>query len=257
MELVDNKILNILFKVAIALGLAGIIMFLIQEIVTAMQGTAYTVLVVIADFIGIFALIALIVWLFIPVQKTLVLNLTYLLGAVYVFLFSFAHFFTTLYWENNIAPFGTANILNNFITTGVSFIGLILLVLVTIGIIVLFSLKFTKREEIPVYEKFAVLIWILLIAIYDFGTYYYVRQNITFDKFLLTTVGITFLPRIIEFIFLLFAAILLIFKLFSKTDNKVMTALTLVLVNMIFFTLAITTVTPSSFSILTAMGPAP
>jgi hypothetical protein len=134
----------------------------------------------------------------------------------------------------------------------VSFIGLILLVLVTIGIIVLFSLKFTKREVIPTYEKFTVLIWIILIGIYDFSTYSYVRRFITFDKFLSLNVGFTFISSTMQFILLLFVALLIIFNMFGKPDKKVMSAITLALVNIIFFTLAIATVNYIGFDFTNA-----
>lgn len=251
MELVENKALNLIIQIAIALGLAGIIMFLIQEIVSGMIGQAYTVIVVIADFIGVFALIALIVWMFIPKFKTFLLNLTYILGAAYIFLFTFAHFFTTMYVNNTIGPIGTGNILDDFIFTGVSFIGLFLLFIITIGVIIVFSLRFTKREEIAIFEKFTILIWIVLIGIYDFTNFYYVRQNLTFGKALFVNFGITFLPGILEFILLLFAAILIILKYFTKTDKNVISILMLALLNIVFVSYSISTVNYIGFNFTT------
>jgi len=253
MDLVENKVLNIIFKVAITLGIAGIILFLLQEIVTSASGTAYTILVLIADIIGIFALISLIVWFYIPKQQALVLNLTYILGAVYVFLFAFAHFFSTMYINNNVAPIGTGNFLDDFIFSGVSFIGLIILVIVTIGVIVIFSLRFTKREEMEVYEKITILFWVILIAIYDFTGFYYVRQNITFDKILTINLGITFLPNILELIIILFAAILIIFNLFTKTDKKILSIFSIALLNIVFFAFAIATVNYVGFDFTNAL----
>ncbi|MFW9922757.1 MAG: hypothetical protein ACFFDW_05645 [Candidatus Thorarchaeota archaeon] len=249
MKIVENKILNIIFQVAIVIGLVGIIMFLIQEIVNAIiaGAFAYTVIMIIADFLGIFALIALIVWFFIPIQQTLVLNITYLLGAVYILLFSFSHFFVTLFVGGPVT-----NFLDDFILSGVSFIGLILLTLVTIGVIVVFSLRFTKREVVPIYEKLAILIWILLIGIYDLTNFFLARQTLTFGKLVLVNLGITFLPGIVEFILLLFAGILLIFNMFTKTDNKILTILTLTLMNIIFFAYAILTVNYAGFDFTTA-----
>ncbi|MHA1442281.1 MAG: hypothetical protein ACTSPK_10525 [Candidatus Heimdallarchaeota archaeon] len=251
MELVENKALNIIIQIAIALGLAGIIMFLIQEIVSGMINPAYTVFVVIADFIGVFALIGLIIWMFIPKFQTLVLNITYILGAAYVFLFTFAHFFTTIYVNNIIGPIGTGNILDDFIFTGVSFVGLLLLSIVTIGVIVVFSLRFTKREEIAIFEKFTILIWIVLIGIYDFTNFYFVRQTLTFGKALFVNFGITFLPGILEFILLLFAAILIILKFFTKTDKNVISILMLVLLNIVFVSYTISTVNYVGFNFTT------
>jgi hypothetical protein len=241
MDLVENKALNLIFQIAIALGLGGIIMYLIQEIIYGMINPAYTVFVVIADFIGIFALIALIIWMFIPNNKTLILNITYILGAAYVLIFSFAHFFATLYYDYAIFPL-TGNFLDNFITTGSSFFGLLLLFLVTIGVIVVFALRFTNKEEINLYEKFTILVWIILVAIYDFTNSYLIRQRLTFNKLLFTRFGITFLPGILEFILLLFAAILIILKLFTKADKEIIKVLMFVLLDIVFFAYTITTV---------------
>ncbi|NHJ87253.1 MAG: hypothetical protein FK734_17450 [Asgard group archaeon] len=236
MKIVENKVLNILFQLAITLGLAGIIMYLIQEIVLVVSNAAYAVLIIIADIIGIFALIAIIVWMFIPKEQELVLNISFILGAAYILIFSFAHFFVVMYRNNNEIFISTGNFLDDFIISGTSFIGLFLVILVTIGVIVFFSMRFKKKEEMAIYEKIVLLLWFVLIAIYDFSGNYYLRQTLdSTTLFGTVNYGITFLPTMLEFVLLLFASILIIIKLFTKSNDKVMMPLLLLLLNMIFF----------------------
>ncbi len=250
MKIVENKPLNILFQVAIAVGIAGLVMFLIQEIITIWTGTAYTVILVIADFIGIIALITFIVWMFLPTNRDITLNVAFISSAVYVLLYSFAHFFVIQYRSSIGSAPSTGNILSDFIDSGVSFIGLVALTLISIMMVIVFALRFVKRSAMPVYEKFATLIWLLVLAIYDFGGFYYVKQSITYGTSgapLTTLLGITFLPNTLELIFLLFAALIVIFKLFGRLDKKVEKILVLTLVNTFFLTFAIATVNAIGF----------
>ncbi|MHA1555315.1 MAG: hypothetical protein ACTSPM_00110 [Candidatus Heimdallarchaeota archaeon] len=250
MKIVENKILNIIFQVAIAIGIAGIVMFLIQEIVTIWAGTAYTVILVIADFIGIIALITFIVWMFLPSNRDLTLNVAFISAAIYVLLYSIAHFFVVMYRNNNAVAPATGSILGDFTNSGVSLIGLVVLTLLSGLMIAIFALRFVKRGETPIYEKFAVLIWLLVLAIYDFGGFYYVKQSITYGTAVIplpTLLGITFLPNVLELIFLLFAALLVIYKLFGKMDKKVEKILVLTLVNVFLLALAIATVNSLGF----------
>ena len=251
MKLVENKILNIVFQIAMAVGIAGLIMYLLQEIVTIWIGTAYTILLVIADFVGIITLIILIVWMFISSNRAITLNIAYLGGAIYVFLYSVAHFFVLLYRNSSGDPISTGSIIRDYIDSGVSLIGLVALVILSIFMIVILSLRFVSRDdETPQFVKFALLIWFILIAIYDFSSFYYVKQSITYGTIgspLQTALGITFLPNMLELVFILFAGIIIIFKIFGKIDSTIFTILTLTLVNLVFFALAITTVSSIGF----------
>ncbi len=252
MKIVENKILNIIFQVAIAIGVAGLIMYLIQEIITIWTSTAYTIILVIADFVGIIALITFIVWMFLPSNRDITLNVAFISSAAYVLLYSFAHFFVVQYRSSIGSAPGTGNILGDYISSGVSLIGLIALTILSILMIVVFALRFVKRSEMPIYEKFATLIWLLVLAIYDFGGFYYVKQSITYGTEavpLTTLLGITFLPNTLELIFLLFAATIVIFKLFGKMDKKVEKVLVLTLVNAFFLAFAIATVNSLGFAI--------
>lgn len=251
MKIVENKILNIIFQVAIAVGIAGLIMFLIQEIVIIwVIGAAYTVILVIADFVGIISLITFIVWMFLSNRRDIALNVAFISGAMFVLLYSFAHFFVVAYRNNNAVAPATGSTLGDFISSGVSLVGLVALTILSILMIVVFALRFVKRGEMPIYEKFAVLIWLLVLAIYDFGGFYYVKQSITYGTTgapLQTILGITFLPNTLELIFLLFAALLVIYKLFGKMDRKVEKILLLALVNVFLLALAIVTVNSLGF----------
>ena len=76
---------TLFFQISIAVILAGIIFYLIQELVYAMAKTSYNVFVVLADFIGIFAIIALILWIFLPKFQDLIKNISIILCLSYVF----------------------------------------------------------------------------------------------------------------------------------------------------------------------------
>jgi hypothetical protein len=249
LQLVKNKLIDILFKVAIAIGLAGIVMYLIQEISTSFIGAAYPIIMVIADFLGIFALIGLIVWLFIvDDHKPLVLNISILIGACSVFLFIFSHFFVTLY-----TGFSTGNILNDFIFSGTNFIALILLNILNIGVIVLFSLKLAKpAAEMPVYEKFTILLWLVALGIFDSTSSYWIRQNSAFSGVIGATLGISFLPVMLELLVLLFIAVLLIFKYFGKIKDDTLTIFTIFVMDVIFLIYAFVTVNFVGFNFSTA-----
>lgn len=242
MEIVENKILNVVFQVAITIGIAGLAMFLIQEIVALWIATAsaYTVILIIADFIGIFSLITFGVWMYLSVNRDITLNIALVMAGVFVFLYAFAQFFVLA-----LSGSPAGNILRDYTAAGVSLIGLVALVILTGLMIAIFILRFIKRDAMPVYEQYAVLVWLLVIAIYDFSGFYYAKQTITYaisgtpnEIFL----GITFLPRALELIFLLFGALLIIYKLFGKMDVKVEKILLLTLVNAVFLSLAIGTV---------------
>ncbi|MHA1367357.1 MAG: hypothetical protein ACTSP5_13225, partial [Candidatus Heimdallarchaeota archaeon] len=72
MELSQNKLLNIFFKVAITLGLAGIFFYLLQEWIAAFQSEAYTVFIAIANVIGMATIVIFIVRLYITKNEMLV-----------------------------------------------------------------------------------------------------------------------------------------------------------------------------------------
>jgi hypothetical protein len=251
MKIVDNKILNVIFQVTIAVALAGLVMYLIQEIITIWEGSAYTVFIIIADFIGIVALVTFIVWMFMSDSKNIALNIALIFGATYVLLYSFAHFFVVQYRNNTGDPPGAGTTLGNYIDSGVSLMGLIFLVLSSILMIVVFAFRFVKRSEKPTYEKFAILVWLLLIGIYDFSGFYYVKQSITFGtpaSPLSTYLGLSFLPTTLELILILFALILISLKLFGSLDPRAETVLILTLANAIFICFAISTVNSIGFN---------
>lgn len=251
MKIVENKILNIVFQLAIAIGAAGLVMFLIQEIITIWDSTAYTIILVIADFVGIIALITFIVWMFLSSNRDIALNVAFISGAIYVLVYSFAHFFVVAYRTSIGSAPNTGTVLGDYISSGVSLIGLVALTILSALMIAVFALRFVKQREMPIYEKFAALIWLLVLALYDFGGFYYVKQSITYGSAaspLPTLLGITFLPNTLELIFLLFAATIVIFKLFGKMDRKVEKILVLTLVNAFFLALAIATVNSLGFA---------
>ncbi|MEA2071190.1 MAG: hypothetical protein U9O98_07865 [Asgard group archaeon] len=252
MEVVkDNKLLNMFFQVAITVCLVGVAMYFLQEITTLMEyyTHAYVIFLGIADFIGIFAIIGFIVWMYLPKQKELVLNITIILAFAYVLLYLFGHFFAPMFVNNNLFALPSTNFLDQFMDVGLSFTGLLVLVVLTIGAIVFFAMQFGKKEELSIFEKFVILLWVLVIAIFDFTSYYYIRQfvglgNLGFTPF----VGLSFLPTNIEFIFLIVFAIIIAFKFFMNINEETNTILNLLLMNMVFITYAISTVNLVGFN---------
>ena len=116
-----------------------------------------TLIIIIVIVIVIIALVALAVWMYIPVRKDMVLNITLILGGLYVFFFLFAHFFSVLHFADTALAISSGNFLADFKIVGISFIGLFLTIAVTIGIIVIFSIRLFTGGELKVYEKFIIL----------------------------------------------------------------------------------------------------
>lgn len=243
--IVENKHTNRFFLISISVILAGILMYLIQEMVASMQQFAYPAFVVIADFLGIFAIIGLIVWLFWPKFQTLIMNIVILLSLGYVLFFFFGHFFAPRYDGNT-----SSNILENFSDTSLDFIGLLILFLFTIGMIVIFAMKFAKRTEFAMYEKFTVILWLIILGIFDSLFFYIIRSSETFDTtfFSFANIGISFLPRFTELIYAFFGGVLLILYFFVGVNKKILNLLTLLLLNIIAFTLLIGTVGDLGFA---------
>lgn len=239
--IVENKHTNRFFLISISVILAGILMYLIQEMVVSMQQFAYPAFVVVADFLGIFAIIGLILWFFWPKFQTLIMNIVILLSLGYVLFFFFGHFFAPRYDGNT----GT-NMLENFADTDLDFIGLFILFLFTIGLIVIFAMKFAKRTEFAIYEKFTIILWLIALGIFSSMYLYLLRRNDVFDH--RVTVGITFLPRFTELIYAFFGAVLLILYFFVGVKKNILNLLTLLLLNIIAFTLLIGTVGDIGFA---------
>jgi hypothetical protein len=223
------------FQISIAVLLSGILFYLIQELVYAMARTSYNVFVVLADFIGIFAIIALILWMFLPKFQALIKNIGIILCLSYVFLFLFGHLLAP---RSLLIPSG--NILNDFATLNLSFIGLLILFFFTIGLLVIFGMRFTKQDEFAIYEKFIIILWLVTLGIFSSIHWFIIRVNTTFDGF--ANLGITFLPRNLELIYALFGSILLIISFFVGINKKILNLLTLLFVNIIAFTLVIGTI---------------
>jgi hypothetical protein len=222
------------FQISIAVILAGLLFYLMQELVYGMEGTSYNVFVVLADFVGIFAIITFILWMFLPEHQALLRNIAIILCLSYVFLFLFGHL---------LAPRSlgeTGNILERFEDADLSFIGLLILFFLTIGLLVIFGLRFKKQEEFAIYEKFTIVIWVTILGIFGFLHEYFIRARTTFDG--RVALGISFLPRNLELIYALFGAILLIISFFVGINKKILTLLVLLFVNIIAFTLVIGTI---------------
>lgn len=227
---------TISFQISLAVILAGVLFYLIQELVYSMEKTSYNVFVVLADFIGIFAIIALILWMFFPKFQALIKNIAIILCLSYVFLFLFGHFFAPK--SELLVP--TGNILVDFATLNLSFIGLLILFFFTIGMLVIFGMRFAKQEEFAIYEKFVIILWLVTLGIFSSIHWFTIRVNTTFDNF--ANLGISFLPRNLELIYALFGAILLIISFFVGINKKTLTLLTLLFINIIAFTLVIGTI---------------
>ncbi|TET27923.1 MAG: hypothetical protein E3J70_10955 [Candidatus Heimdallarchaeota archaeon] len=225
---------TLFFQISIAVILSGILFYLMQELVYAMSRTSYNVFVVLADFIGIFAIIALILWMFLPKFQALIKNIAIILSLSYVFLFLFGHI---------LAPRSlgaTGNVLEQFASINLSFIGLLILFFFTIGLLVIFGMRFTKQDEFAIYEKFIIVLWLVTLGIFGSIHWYNIRIFTTFDSFV--NLGITFLPRNLELIYALFGAVLLIISFFVGINKKILSLLTLLFVNIIAFTLVIGTI---------------
>jgi len=242
MEMSQKKFLNLFFKIAITIGLAGIFLYLFQELISAFEATAYTVFIVIANFIGMAAIVVFIVRLFLSEQDMLLMNLGIILGASYVFLYIFGHFFAPGYIEGKFEFKGFAD-------NDINFIGLLLLTLLSIGVIVIFAMRFTKRDQFGIFEKFSVLIWVIALGIFTFSNEFYFRVDEAFAEKLRPILGISFLPNNFEFIFILFIAIFLILSFFVGINQKILDLLKLLILNSLFLTLAIATTNAIGFSL--------
>jgi len=234
MEMSENKLLNLFFKIAITIGLAGIFMYLMQEWIAALESEAYTVFIAIANIIGMFAIIVFIVRLFVTKHEMLIMNIAILLAAVYIFLYIFGHFFIPQY-------VGISSSLSAFKDNNVNFVGVLVLCLLSIGVIVVFALRFTKRDQFGIYEKFAVILWVIALGIFTFASKLYFRVEEAFANVLDPFLGITFLPNMFEFIFILFIAIYLVFSFFVGVNEKILGLLQLLILNSVFLTFAIAT----------------
>ena len=225
MNIVENKVLDLVLKIIITVGIIGIVMLYLQEIIVLWDysstsgATAYSIILIIADFIGCISLVIFAVWMFLTSAKDIVLNIALIFLAFFVLLYAFGHFFII-----NHAGSITGTALTDYSTYGVSLIGLIILVILSILMIIFQIVRAVKRESMSVYEKFAVLLWLITIAIYDISGFYFVKQSMTYgtpgtpmDPLL----GITFLPNTLELILMLFIAFVAIYKLFGKMDKTV------------------------------------
>lgn len=227
---------TLFFQISIAVILTGILFYLMQELVYAMARTSYNVFVVLADFVGIFAIIALILWMFLPKFQALIKNIAIILSLSYVFLFLFGH----LLAPRSLGAGG--NVLEQFASINLSFIGLLILFFFTIGLLVIFGMRFTKQDEFAIYEKFVIILWLVTLGIFGSIHLYYIRVFTTFDPFFVANLGITFLPRNLELIYAIFGAVLLIISFFVGIKKKILSLLTLLFINIIAFTLVIGTI---------------
>ncbi|MCK4291501.1 MAG: hypothetical protein KAX09_11005, partial [Candidatus Heimdallarchaeota archaeon] len=154
-----------------------------------------------------------------------------ILSLSYVFLFLFAHLFA----PRSLGVGG--NVLEQFEFLNLSFIGLLIIVFFTIGLLVIFGMRFTKQDEFAIYEKFIIILWLVTLGIFGSVHWFTIRVTTTFDTF--ANLGITFLPRNLELIYALFGAILLIISFFVGINKKILSLLTLLFINIIAFTLVI------------------
>ena len=151
-----------------------------------------------------------------------------------MFLFLFGH----LLAPRSLGAVG--NVLEQFAFLNLSFIGLLILVFFTIGLLVIFSMRFTKQDEFAIYEKFIIILWLVTLGIFSSIHWFTIRVTTTFDTF--ANLGITFLPRNLELIYAIFGAVLLIISFFVGINKKILSLLTLLFINIIAFTLVIGTI---------------
>ncbi|NHJ48870.1 MAG: hypothetical protein FK733_13885 [Asgard group archaeon] len=248
MEIVEKKLLNLFFKISITVGLAGLFMYLLQEMIAAAQSFAYTAFIFLADLIGMFAIIAAIIWLFIPKHKLIFQNIVFLLGIGYVLLFVFANFLIGNY---SIPGWFLLSYFEKLSTVGISFVGMILIMIFSLGLVVVLSMNFRKRDQFGIFEKFPIIIWVILIGIFDITANYYLRNVETFDIPTTATIqlGVTFLPVTLELVLILFLAIILILNFFVGINEKILSLLNLLLVNIFFLSVAVSTVSSIGFTV--------
>ncbi|MCK5046149.1 MAG: hypothetical protein KAS22_06190, partial [Candidatus Heimdallarchaeota archaeon] len=132
------------------------------------------------------------------------------------------------------------NLFDQFAFLNLSFIGLFILVFFTIGLLVIFGMRFTKQDEFAIYEKFIITLWLVTLGIFASVHWFTIRVTTTFDTFV--NLGITFLPRNLELIYAIFGAVLLIISFFVGINKKILSLLTLLFINIIAFTLVIGTI---------------
>ncbi|MBN1330361.1 MAG: hypothetical protein JXA54_12880 [Candidatus Heimdallarchaeota archaeon] len=239
MQIVENKKTNLAFVISIAVMLSGLVFYLIHEFVYVINlstlPSAYRAFVGIADFIGMAALIVIILALFLPKIEKLFWTLAIILGSGYVFFYLFGHFMA-------VQGVTGSDLLARYSSVGLSFFGLLLICCFSILMIVVFVMRFKKTEEFAIYEKFSIILWLTFIGIFDFLTIYLIRLG-SFGAVL----GITFLPSTIEMIYLLFGTILLTLSFFIGVKKNILSLLVLLLANVIAITYAIGTVSATGF----------
>jgi len=244
----EKKALDLSFKIGLALGLGGLWFYLLQELLGAFLREAYPAFLIIANFFGFFALITFIVWLFVPKFEVFLLNLGILFAIAYGVFYVFAHFFAPDYIGTGFLGF-----YQGYLTNNLNFIGMLFLSLFSIGMIVIFSMNFGKRNQFGIFEKFMIILWTIALGLFAFFNYYYFRNEDAFGGTLGTTLGLTFMPTLPEFLLALFAGVLLILFFFVGMNKKVLNLLTLLLLNLAFLTLAIATTNVIGFSLPVAI----
>ena len=241
MQIVENKKTNMSFVISIAVMLSGLVFYLIHEFVSVMVASAHHAFAAIGDLLGIFALIGIIVSLFVPKIEKLLRNISIILGCGYVAFYLFGHFFTPSFYGT------TGGLLTRFSLNGLSFIGLLLLFIFTILMIVIFSMRIKVQEDLPIYQKFSIILWLVLLGVFDFVCFYMVRL-LAFGAIL----GITFLPTTLELIYFLFGATLLILSFFIGVKKNILSLLVLLFANILAVSYAIGTVNFVGFNFVVA-----
>jgi hypothetical protein len=108
-------------------------------------------------------------------------------------------------------------------------------------------MNITKRDQFGIFEKFAVLLWIVVLGIFTFSSKLFFRVEEAFANVLDPFLGLSFLPINFEFIFILFIAIYLVLSFFVGVNEKILELLQLLILNAVFLTLAIVTTNTISF----------
>ena len=98
-----------------------------------------------------------------------------------------------------------------------------------------------------IFEKFAVILWVITLGIFTFSSKLFFRVEEAFANVLDPFLGFTFLPVNFEFIFILFIAIYLVLSFFVGVNEKILGLLQLLILNAIFLTAAIVTTNTIGF----------
>lgn len=251
-----NKSGKTFFNTAVTITLAGLLLYFIQDIIMWVKYLELGNLVaygapitsVIADGIMIVTLILSIVLLFIGFERTKIFRITIMMGSLYLLLYTLANIFFPFYETNSwsIPGFYGKDIVRFFNSYAASsFICLLLLGCISLFVFI-FTLANMGKTEFTIAEKFSYILTLGVMTIFDIACLHWLKALVKDAMGLsdLPYYGFFHMPFIFEMM-LLIAIILLLVANIVNRGNSYLEIMTLIILNIIFFTIISTAVTGS------------